>query len=151
MANKPSGARERVKAFVARNGTTSVDRIRSALKNPSVPSTEIRAILANLGNVPRETKPAPAVKAAKVRVHSLSEFRAEHDYAAKIGVAIKTHLADGYLSEQEFKLLTGVPNHEWRRHADLPEFTENKFRRRDVTYWAAPRVIRQMKEIVGAI
>jgi hypothetical protein len=154
MANKPSGARERVKAFVARNGFVSVERIRRALKNPPVPSATIRTILKELG-APAEaeatTTPAKAAKPAKVRVRSLTDFRAEHDYAAKIAVAIKAHLSDGYLTEQEFKLVAGVPNHEWRRFADLPEFNENKFRRRDVTYWASPKVIRQMKEIVGAI
>jgi len=80
----------------------------------------------------------------------MAQFRAEHDYALKLRRAI-TALDDGYATEQEMKDAAGVPNHVWRRYAELPEFVENRLKMRDVTYWAPAKIIRQMKEIVGAV
>jgi hypothetical protein len=60
-------------------------------------------------------------------------------------------LGEGYVNEHELKAASGIPNHVWRRYADLPEFQDCKLKLRDVTYWAKPRVIQEMKEIVGPI
>jgi hypothetical protein len=87
---------------------------------------------------------------SKVKTRSLSEFRGTHDYALKLKRTI-AGLGEGYLTEHEMKAASGVPNHVWRRYADLPEFQQNKLKLRDVTYWARARVIEEMRDIVGPI
>lgn len=84
----------------------------------------------------------------RIKKHSLDDFRVENDFSFKIEKAID-ELGDGYLTENEFKLVCGVPVNYFRRFADLPEFRNNHFRLRDVVYWASEKTIKQMKEIVG--
>lgn len=147
-------ARQRVKNYIAKHGTTNAGRIRSGLYNGKggpVPSSVIREVLAEVSGQPLPTPPSPTPAAAsKVKTRTLSEFRSQHDYALKLKRAI-ADLGEGYLTEHEMKAASGVPNHVWRRYADLPEFQHNKLKLRDVTYWARPRVIEEMKEIVGPI
>jgi hypothetical protein len=122
-----------------------------------VPTSVIREVLAEVSGPNQSTPPSPSKSpvaapspASKVKTRSLSEFRGTHDYALKLKRTI-ADLGEGYLTEHEMKAASGVPNHVWRRYADLPEFQESKLKLRDVTYWAKPRVIAEMKEIVGPV
>ncbi len=122
-----------------------------------VPTSVIREVLAEVSGPNQSTPPSPSKAGSgeqgagsKVKTRSLSEFRSTHDYALKLKRTI-SDLGEGYLTEHEMKAASGVPNHVWRRYADLPEFQESKLKLRDVTYWAKPRVIAEMKEIVGPI
>lgn len=152
--------RQRVKNYIDRNGIANPERIRRALYNGKggpVPTSVIREVLAqvsgpNKPSAPSPKLPAPSstLPASKVKTRTLSEFRSQHDYALKLKRAI-ADLGEGYLTEHEMKAASGVPNHVWRRYADLPEFQHNKLKLRDVTYWARPRVIEEMKEIVGPL
>lgn len=149
-------ARQRVKNYIAKHGVTDVSRIRSGLYNGKggpVPSSVIREVLAEVSGQPLPTPPspkAPGAAHAKVKTRTLSEFRSQHDYALKLKRAI-ADLGEGYLTEHEMKAASAIPNHVWRRYADLPEFQHNKLKLREVTYWAKPRVIEEMKEIVGPL
>lgn len=143
--------RQRVKDYIKKHGVRSPERIRGALsKQPGGPirTAVIREVLAGVSGqpLPAQASPSPAA----VRTRTLGEFRRQHDYALKLKQAI-TELRDGYVTEHEMKAAAGVPNHLWRRFADLPEFQENRLKLRDVTYWARKPVIQEMREIVGAI
>lgn len=153
--------RQRVKNYLDRNGIANPERIRRALYNGKggpVPTSVIREVLAQVSgpNKPSAPSPTPATDAhraplqGKVKTRTLSEFRSQHDYTLKLKRAL-ADLGAGYVTEHEMKAASGVPNHVWRRYADLPEFQQNKLKLRDVTYWAAPRVIEEMKEIVGPV
>ena len=152
--------RQRVKNYIDRNGLATPERIRRALYNGKggpVPTSVIREVLAQVSGPSKPSAPSPKSApvaapspASKVKTRTLSEFRSAHDYALKLKRAI-ADLGAGYVNEHEMKAASGVPNHVWRRYADLPEFQANKLKLRDVTYWAAPRVIDEMKEIVGPI
>ena len=153
--------RQRVKNYIDRNGLATPERIRRALYNGKggpVPTSVIREVLAQVSGPSKPSAPSPtsatdahrAPLQSKVKTRTLSEFRSAHDYALKLKRAI-ADLGGGYVNEHEMKAASGVPNHVWRRYADLPEFQANKLKLRDVTYWAAPRVIDEMKEIVGPI
>ena len=145
--------RQRVKNYIDRNGITNPERIRRALYNGKggpVPTSVIREVLAEVSGPNKPAPPSPTPAATKIRRRTLSEFRAQHDYALKLKRAI-TDLADGYVTEHEIKIITGIPNHVWRRYADLPEFQNNRLKLRDVTYWARPAVIQEMREIAGAV
>lgn len=156
--------RQRVKNYMAKHGTTDAGRIRSGLYNGKggpVPSSVIREVLAQVSGQPLPTAPSPTKKqgagsveqgsqAPKLKTRSLGEFRTAHDYALKLRRTL-SELGEGYLNEHELKAAAGIPNHVWRRYADLPEFQQNRLKLRDVTYWARPRVIEQMKEIVGPL
>ena len=152
--------RQRVKNYIAKHGTTDAGRIRSGLYNGKggpVPSSVIREVLAQVSGQPLPTAPSPKsapgaapTPAPKVKTRTLGEFRTAHDYAIKLRRTL-SELGEGYLNEHELKAAAGIPNHVWRRYADLPEFQQNRLKLRDVTYWAKPRVIEQMKEIVGPI
>lgn len=142
--------RQRVKDYIKRTGTTDPERIRSALYNGSggpVRTAVIREVLAQVRGPIKPAAPTIAVKTS-VKTRSLSEFRSEYDYALKLKRAIGD-LGEGYVDEHAMKTAAGIPNHVWRRYADLPEFASNKLKLRDVTYWARPKVIESMKEIVG--
>lgn len=146
-------ARQRVKNYINRNGMAKPERIRRALYNGKggpVPTSVIREVLAEVSGPQKSTPPSPTPAAAGIKTRTLSEFRSHHDYALKLKRTI-TDLTDGYLTEHELKIAAGIPNHLWRRYADLPDFQENKLKLRDVTYWARPRVIAEMKQIIGAI
>ena len=153
--------RTAVKNYIKRHGLGHpVQRIRSALYNAAggpVPSSVIREVLAEVSGPTKSTPPSPTkasipapLTASKVKTRTLSEFRSAHDYALKLKRTIGD-LGEGYVTEHELKAASGIPNHVWRRYADLPEFQDSKLKLRDVTYWARPRVIEQMKEIVGPI
>jgi len=147
--------RQRVKAYIDRHGLAKPERIRRALSNGKsgpVRTSVIREVLAEVSGQPLPTPPSPtsACVASKIKTRTLSEFRSQHDYALKLKRAI-ADLGSGYVNEHEMKAASGIPNHVWRRYADLPEFQNNRLKLRDVTYWAAPRVIEEMKEIVGPI
>jgi hypothetical protein len=145
--------RQRVKNYIAKHGTTDAARIRSGLYNGKggpVPSSVIREVLAQVSGQPLPTAPSPTPPTSKVKTRTLGEFRSQHDYALKLKRTL-SELGEGYLTEHELKAAAGIPAHVWRRYADLPEFQQNKLKLRDVTYWAKPRVIEQMKEIVGPL
>jgi hypothetical protein len=152
--------RQRVKNYLDRNGIAKPERIRRALYNGKggpVPTSVIREVLAQVSGPSKPSAPSPTsdvslnkTSPSKIKTRTLSEFRSAHDYALKLKRAI-ADLGAGYVNEHEMKAASGVPNHVWRRYADLPEFQANKLKLRDVTYWAAPRVIEEMKEIVGPI
>jgi hypothetical protein len=111
----------------------------------------IREVLAQVSGQPIPTAPSPTTAdapARRTKTRTLADFRAEHDYALKLKRAL-SDMGEGYVDEHEMKAAAGIPNHVWRRYAELPEFRDNKLKLRDVTYWAKPRVIEQMKEIVG--
>ena len=154
-------ARTRVKNYIERHGHGhKPERIRRALYNGKggpVPTSVIREVLAEVSGPHKSTPPSPTkagsgeqAAGSKVKTRSLSEFRSHHDYALKLKRTV-ADLGEGYLTEHEIKIASGIPNHVWRRYADLPEFQENKLKLRDVTYWARPRVIQEMREIVGAV
>ena len=145
--------RQRVKNYIAKHGTTDAGRIRSGLYNGKggpVPSSVIREVLAQVSGQPLPSAPSPTTPVSKLKTRTLGEFRTAHDYALKLKRTL-AELGEGYLNEHELKAAAGIPNHVWRRYADLPEFQQNKLKLRDVTYWAKPRVIEQMKEIVGPL
>jgi hypothetical protein len=152
--------RQRVKNYIDRNGLATPERIRRALYNGKggpVPTSVIREVLAQVSGPSKPSAPSPTsdvslnkTSPSKIKTRTLSEFRSAHDYALKLKRAI-ADLGGGYVNENEMKAASGVPNHVWRRYADLPEFQANTLKLRDVTYWAAPRVIDEMKEIVGPI
>jgi hypothetical protein len=147
--------RTAVKNYLQRHGHGhSPQRIRSALYNAKggpVPTSVIREVLAQVSGQPIPTAPSPtSAPPSKVKTRTLSEFRSAHDYALKLKRTL-ADLGEGYVTEHELKAASGIPNHVWRRYADLPEFQDSKLKLRDVTYWARPRVIEQMKEIVGPI
>ena len=147
-------ARTAVKNYLQRHGYGhQPERIRRALYNSKggpVPTSVIREVLAEVSGPNKSTPPSPTKTAGAIKTRTLSEFRSHHDYALKLKRTI-TDLGEGYLTEHEIKIASGIPNHVWRRYADLPEFQENKLKLRDVTYWARPRVIAEMREIVGAV
>jgi hypothetical protein len=150
-------ARTAVKNYLQRHGYGhQPERIRRALYNSKggpVPTSVIREVLAEVSGPNKSTPPSPTpapLTTSKVKTRTLSEFRSHHDYALKLKRTI-TDLGEGYLTEHELKAASGIPNHVWRRYADLPEFQDNKLRLREVTYWAKPRVIQEMKDIVGPI
>lgn len=155
--------RQRVKNYIAKHGVRTPERIRAGLSNSKggpVPTSVIREVLAQISgpNSPTAPSPPPARRtagpegtpASKIKTHTLSEFRSQHDYALKLKRAL-SDLGEGYVTEHELKAASGIPNHVWRRYADLPEFQDNKLKLREVTYWAKPRVIQEMKDIVGPI
>lgn len=153
--------RQRVKNYIDRNGLAKPERIRRALYNGKggpVPTSVIREVLAQVSGPNKPSAPSPSQRPTpetaplqgKIKTRTLSEFRAHHDYALKLKRAI-ADLGEGYVTEHELKAAAGIPNHVWRRYADLPEFQNNRLRLRDVTYWARPRVIEEMKEICGAV
>jgi hypothetical protein len=145
--------RQRVKNYITKHGTTDAGRIRSGLYNGKggpVPSSVIREVLAQVSGQPLPSAPSPTTPVSKLKTRTLGEFRTAHDYALKLKRTL-ADLGEGYLNEHELKAAAGIPNHVWRRYADLPEFQQNKLKLRDVTYWAKPRVIEQMKEIVGPL
>jgi hypothetical protein len=146
--------RQRVKNYIERHGMAKPERIRRALYNGTggpVPTSVIREVLAQVSGQPIPTAPSPTTAdapARRTKTRTLADFRAEHDYALKLKRAL-SDMGEGYVDEHEMKAAAGIPNHVWRRYAELPEFRDNKLKLRDVTYWAKPRVIEQMKEIVG--
>jgi hypothetical protein len=99
----------------------------------------------------KATKPEqkPLAAPAKPRVRSLADFRRSHDIPQKIRNTIRGLRPGGYVTEEELRQLCEVPVQNWRRHADLPEFSANKFRLDGVCYWASPETIKQMKQITG--
>ena len=146
--------RQRVKNYIDRNGIAKPERIRRALYNGKggpVPTSVIREVLAQVSGPSKPSAPSPKQDpASTIKRRTLTEFRAQHDYAHRLKKAI-TDLAEGYVTEHEIRVISGIPHHVWRRYADLPEFQSNKLKLRDVTYWARPGVIQEMREIVGGL
>jgi hypothetical protein len=139
----------RILAHIKRTGCKDPERIRkffSKSEEGSISMAIIRQVVGN-GSEEKSYQNTPKTK-LRIKKHSLDDFRVENDFSFKIEKAID-ELGDGYLTENEFKLVCGVPASYFRRFADLPEFRNNHFRLRDVVYWASEKTIKQMKEIVG--
>jgi len=142
--------RARVKNYINRHGIAKPERIRRALYNGKggpVPTAVIREVLAEVSAQPSAAPPSPT---SPVKRRTLTEFRAQHDYVLKLKKAI-TDLDDGYVTEHEMKVISGIPHHVWRRYADMPDFQQNRLKLRDVTYWARAQTIQEMREIVGGL
>jgi hypothetical protein len=88
-----------------------------------------------------------AVQAPKKR--SISSFIAEHDIAHKIRQGLKKLGRDGYMLDNEFREFCGVHVNQWRRYAELDEFSPSRMKHCGQQHWAAPETIEQMKGIVG--
>ena len=91
----------------------------------------------------------PPSDAVNVRVRSISEFKRAHDIPQKIRNQISSLKGGGYVTEEELRQICEVPVQNWRRNAELPEFSVNKFKLEGVTYWAGAETIKQMKQITG--
>jgi hypothetical protein len=139
----------RVISYVKKTGCKDPERIRKAFsksREGSVPMAIIRNVL-GLDEQKTNHQHTPKTK-VRIKKRSIQDFRTENDFSYKIERAIDD-LGDGYLTESEFKLVSGVPINYFRRFADLPEFRKNHFRLRDTVYWASEKTIEQMKEIAG--
>jgi hypothetical protein len=139
----------RVIAHIKRTGCKDPERIRkffSKSEQGPVPMSIIKEVLGT-GSKEKSHQNTPKTK-LRIKKHSLDDFRVENDFGFKIEKAVD-ELGEGYLTENEFKLVCGVPASYFRRFADLPEFRNNHFKLRDVVYWASEKTIKQMKEIVG--
>jgi hypothetical protein len=88
-------------------------------------------------------------KPPQVRARSLAEFRKAHDIAQKIRDRLAGMRHSSYVTEEELRQLCEVPVQNWRRNADLPEFSPHKFKLDGTTYWAAVETIKEMKVITG--
>jgi hypothetical protein len=140
---------KRVLAYVKRTGFKDPEKIRKAFSKSeegAIPMAVIREALGG-GSDSKNHQVSPKTK-VRIKKHSLEDFRTENDFSYKIEKAVE-ELGDGYLTENEFKLVCGVPINYFRRFADLPEFRKNHFRLRDVVYWASEKTIEKMKEIAG--
>ena len=83
---------------------------------------------------------------------TLSAFKREHDYAGKIAAAVKRHLAgETYMTEAEFRAVSGVPPQHFRRYAELPQFDDNRIKVDGVVNWGSVETVAAMREILGAI
>jgi hypothetical protein len=138
----------KVLAHIKNTGCKDPERIRKffSRKKQPIPMSIIRSVL-NTGSEEKSYQNTPKTK-VRIKKYSLDHFRVENDFGLKIEKAIDG-LGEGYLTENEFKLICGVPPNYFRRFADLPEFRDNHFKLRDVSYWASKETISQMKEIVG--
>lgn len=96
-------------------------------------------------------EPVNKVTVARPRVKTLADFRRAHDIAQKIRDTVAAIRTDGYVTEEELRQMCEVPVAHWRRHADLPEFSVNKFKLDGTVYWAKEAAIKQMKQITGRI
>jgi len=115
--------------------------IAKLLRRQGVDSARVASMRAGGGAV--------ATLPAKPRARSLAEFRKEHDIAQKIRDSIAGMRAETYVTEEELRQLCGVPVQNWRRYADLPEFSGNKLKLDGTMYWAADNTIVSMKQITG--
>jgi hypothetical protein len=138
----------KVLAYIKRTGCKDPERIRKFFSKSEQPiRMSIIRVALGAGSEEKSYQNTPKTK-LRIKRHSLDNFRVENDFGLKIEKAIDD-LGDGYLTENEFKLVCGVPPNYFRRFADLPEFRDNHFKLRDVVYWASKETINQMKEIVG--
>jgi hypothetical protein len=83
-----------------------------------------------------------------IRPRSLDDFRRQYDVPDKIRRQLRG-LGSRYVTEDELRQLCDVPVAFWRRNAELPEFSSNKFKLDGVVYWSSQDTIRQMKQISG--
>jgi len=139
--------RQKIAVKIRQYPSKTNEQIRSLLRHLKVRGSEVGAVRATMNN----GAPTSTAHPARPRVHSLADFRREHDIAQKIRDAVAGLRADGYVNEEELRQLCGVPVQHWRRHADLPEFAENKYRLDGTTLWAAKETIQQMKQITGRV
>ncbi|MBU2072742.1 MAG: hypothetical protein KKA68_21115, partial [Gammaproteobacteria bacterium] len=108
---------------------------------------DVRAARQSAGKHAQIPQPSPVTPRIKVR--DISEFRKAHDIPQKIRTRLATMRTDNYVTEEEMRQLCDVAVQHWRRNADLPEFSENKFKLDGVVYWASKGTIHEMKKITG--
>lgn len=120
--------------------------IAKLLRRHNVVSSDVALVRASMND---KTGAPAAITTSRPRVRSLSDFRRMHDIPQKIRDTLAGIKTDGYVTEEELRHLCEVPVSMWRRNADLPEFSSNKFKLDGVTYWASPETIKQMKLITG--
>jgi len=139
---------EQIRDYVLARPNLTVRRLISDLFKHKVNAAMINAIRAQAG-----TPAAPANPSVvnRPRLKDLSEFRKEHDIPQKIRDRLAAMRADSYCTEEEFRQLCSVPVQLWRRNAELPEFSLNKFKHDGVTYWATCATIEKMKKITGRV
>jgi hypothetical protein len=94
---------------------------------------------------PGPVQPTAAAAAGK----TLKDWQAQYDIKARIRENIAARLQGVYLTDTEFREACDVPIGRWRRNAEDPEFKPYRLRLHEVTYWALPEMIRQMREIAG--
>ena len=116
-------------------------------KIPGVRAAQVAEVRGESNAVPE--KATTGAVQNRPRIRSLAEFHRDHDIPQKIRDTINGLRKDGYATEEELRQMCGVPVQNWRRNADLPEFSGNKFKLDGVTFWAAPTTIQSMKQITG--
>lgn len=123
--------------------------IAKRLRPTRVVSEQVAAVRATKFPTNNNAKVEPVSHVAKPRLRKLADFRQAHDIAQKIRNEVSILPPDSYCTEEELRLRCEVPVQNWRRYADLPEFSPHKFKLDGTTYWARFDTINEMKRITG--
>lgn len=137
---------QRVMECIARHPEWEDRRVASSCYAPVALVRSARSLGKSL---PTTRGPETTAPGKPVSGKTLADFRKQFDVRERIRSGLKLHLSGVYRTDQDFREACGVPPAEWRRFADLEEFEPYRWRYRGVLYWAAPKVLEQMKEIVG--
>ena len=140
---------EQIKEYVRTHAHWTVRQMHAVLYRHGVNAEQIRAVRAEL----EKTEGAPSTplpKLARIKPKSLDEFRKAHDIPQKIRLGLAQLPPSAYFTEEEFRQFCNVPANLWRRNAELPEFSDHKFKHAGVVHWAAKATITDMKRITGS-
>lgn len=108
---------------------------------------KVLGIETNLPVRPESSKP----RKPKVKIRSLAEFAASHDYTTILRAGIAAHLVEGYITDSELRNIMAeqIPTRFWRETADSDEFDANRFRHEGKVLWSTAANIKAMKRAVG--
>ena len=141
---------DEIRAYIRTHPNHTNDQICSNLKHKGIHAADVNAAREPSGNSGKlAAKPATASSAPRIKVRDLSEFRKAHDNPQKIRTKLAAMREGSYVTEEELRQLCDVAVQHWRRNAELPEFSDNKFKLDGVVYWAPKDTIREMKKITG--
>ncbi len=137
---------EQIVEYLKLHPGISTHKVCSSMKRHGVSAAQVKAARAVLG-----AGCGLSSCGTHHRPRTLDTFRDEFDIALKIRKGLKRLPKNEYRHDDEFREFCGVPMNQWRRYADMDEFSVFKLKHAGRLHWAHPQFIEQMKEVLGLV
>lgn len=140
-----------LKAYLASHPGITNEKVRNNMHRHGVKTFEIEEARRALEGKEESCNHPACPCAITPKKRPLEEFVRAHDVAYKIRQGLNRLGDKVFMLDGEFREFCGVHVNQWRRFAELDEFSKNRLKHAGQIHWASESMISQMKGIVGTV